>query len=184
MISVPSAGICQPARFERFALGGVVQQRRVRVVDMQKHLPARCRGRQGSRSRHHRPTSRYVPCACPVLWPSPAAIIRRRARPCRRRTPAARRRSRALRSSVHLGAGGDEVEILAACLVRDAQAQRIAGAVAARRMRLAFEIPGALAGHRERQHLDAGAARRRAGRLERPRRSRSAGAARSSRSAH
>src|SRR5213592_2449560 len=49
----------------------------------------------------------------------------------------------------HPRAGGQEIEVLAAALVQDPKSQRIACGIAARRMRLAFEIPRALAGNRE-----------------------------------
>src|SRR2546430_516827 len=49
----------------------------------------------------------------------------------------------------HVSAGSQEIEVLAAALVQNSQAQRIARGIAARRMRLAFEIPRALAGNRE-----------------------------------
>src|SRR6478609_6696279 len=55
-----------------------------------------------------------------------------------------------------LGTSRDEVEMLAARLVADMQAERVAGAIVAAGMRLAFEIPGALAGYGERQDLQSG----------------------------
>src|SRR5215472_11513640 len=48
-----------------------------------------------------------------------------------------------------IGAGGDEVEVLAPCLVADAQAERVARTIAAAGMHLAFEVPGAFAGYGE-----------------------------------
>src|SRR5262249_39931091 len=54
------------------------------------------------------------------------------------------------------GAGGDKIEILSRRLVRNAQAKPIAHPIVAGRVRLALEIPSALAGHLERQRLDAG----------------------------
>src|SRR6516164_1688353 len=55
----------------------------------------------------------------------------------------------------HLGAGGDDEEIFAGGLVADAKAEGVAGTAAAAGMRLAFEIPSALAGNGEGQDLDA-----------------------------
>src|SRR5947207_9861516 len=56
----------------------------------------------------------------------------------------------------HVSAGGQEIEVLAAALVQNPKPERIARAVAARRMRLAFEIPRALAGNREGKDFHAG----------------------------
>src|SRR6476620_1110614 len=55
----------------------------------------------------------------------------------------------------HPPAGGEEIEIFAALLVQDPESERIARAFAAGRMRLAFEIPRALAGNLEGQDIDA-----------------------------
>src|SRR6185436_12227864 len=66
------------------------------------------------------------------------------------------------------GAGGEEIEVLAACLVQNSKSQRIARAIAARRMRLAFEIPRALAWNREGKDFHAGWRAVGQGRLERP----------------
>src|SRR5579871_6578714 len=43
-----------------------------------------------------------------------------------------------------MGAGGDEIEVSAGGLVADAEAERVARAVIAAGMGLAFQIPGAL----------------------------------------
>src|SRR5690348_2929752 len=53
-----------------------------------------------------------------------------------------------------MGAGGDEVEVPACLFLADEQAERVAGTVIAAGMRLALQIPGALAGHREGLDLD------------------------------
>ncbi len=67
-----------------------------------------------------------------------------------------------------MGAGGDEVEMPARGLVADAKAERVAGAVIAAGMRLALEIPGALAGHGEGLDLDAAGRAVGQGGFERP----------------
>src|ERR1700738_2434443 len=54
------------------------------------------------------------------------------------------------------GAGGQEIEISARCLVADPKSERIAGAVVSAGMSLTFEIPCAFARNGARQHLDAG----------------------------
>src|SRR5437763_763036 len=54
-----------------------------------------------------------------------------------------------------LGAGGEEIEIFAGRLLRDAKAERIAFAVVSGRVKMAFQVPGAFARNRERQDLDA-----------------------------
>src|SRR5689334_22768265 len=56
-----------------------------------------------------------------------------------------------------MGAGGDEVEIFARSRLADAKTERVAGAVAAAGMRLAFQIPGALAGYGEGLDFEAAA---------------------------
>jgi len=57
---------------------------------------------------------------------------------------------------IDLGAGGEEIEMLARGLVADAKAERVAGPVIAAGMRFALQIPRALAGDGEGQDLDAG----------------------------
>src|SRR5580693_9261094 len=57
---------------------------------------------------------------------------------------------------IDVGAGGEEVEMLVRGLVAEAKAERVAGPVIATGMRLALEIPGALAGDGEGQDFDAG----------------------------
>ena len=56
----------------------------------------------------------------------------------------------------HPRAGGEEKEIFAARFVEDPKPERIARSFAARRVRLAFEIPRALAGNLEGEDFDAG----------------------------
>src|SRR5690242_4610111 len=67
-----------------------------------------------------------------------------------------------------MGAGRDEVEMPARCLVANEEAQRVAGAVIAAGMRLALEIPGALAGYGEGFDLDAASRAVGEGGFERP----------------
>ena len=71
------------------------------------------------------------PMPCPVLLPRPAAInsSSRHTVPSKKTSGAPA--SRDLRSSVTLGAGGEEIEILARRLVTDPKPERIAGAVVA-----------------------------------------------------
>src|SRR6185312_3972604 len=57
---------------------------------------------------------------------------------------------------IDVGAGGEEIEMLVRGLVEDAKAERVAGSVVAAGMRLALQIPGALAGDGEGQDFDAG----------------------------
>src|ERR1700719_756304 len=57
---------------------------------------------------------------------------------------------------VDVGAGGEEVEMLIRGLVANVEAERVAGPVIAAGMRLALEIPGALAGDGKGQDFDAG----------------------------
>ncbi len=67
----------------------------------------------------------------------------------------------------HPRAGGKKIKILAAGLVQNSKPQRVARGIAAFRMRLAFEIPRTLAGHREGQDFHAGRRAVGQGRLER-----------------
>src|SRR3954466_7556068 len=55
----------------------------------------------------------------------------------------------------HLRTGCQEIKMLAACLVADAQSQSIPRAIVSRRMSFPFKVPGGLAGYGERHDLDA-----------------------------
>src|SRR6185437_1302439 len=136
-------------------LRGIGKQHRVRVIDMQEHLPADIKAGEaldGTIGSRHRDMSHALPGFVAEAGGNQFIIAPYRAV----------EENGGSASQPHLqifgdaGAGGEEIEMLAARLVRNAKPQRIAVAISSGRMSLAFQIPCALAGDRERQHLDSG----------------------------
>src|SRR6202030_1691981 len=136
------------------AFFGFVKQRRIRVVDMQEYLPLdakaieRCDRTSFAR---HRDMSHALPGLVTETGLDQLIVPPHRAVEEHQRC-ALQPRFKVFSDRC---AGGKEIKEFARGLVADAQAERIARAVLRGRMRLAFEIPRALAGHLKGQDFDA-----------------------------
>src|SRR6185437_5626373 len=163
-----SVGADLPAgAFRQFALPGGCEQRRIRIIDMQKYLPVDSEiGKRGNRAvfaRHrdmpHAPAGLGAKAGGDQFVITPHRAVEEDER---------RGVEQRFQFRRDCGAGGEKIETPAGSLVADAKAERVAGAVIAAGMRLALEIPGALAGHGEGKDLDPACRAVGQGGLERP----------------